>query len=346
MRKLRHNATAPPVGWGGLAQTLGALTLGCGLMGGASPAAAQKNPPVPPDTNAPPATPRLDDITSERASLKFEKHQIGVSADYLAGFGELSLPFGFALQNVGFVSAASVDLNKRDSTYFGASVSYSYGGKWFLDLSFAQGSSSASALKELDIFAADVKYEIDDTWYQLYVRYMPELRLGRLSAYIRAGVTFVHADLSAKGGFNDNEHRYVQDTALEEVQGNLGFGLGYPLVRGSRARLSAVVEGEGFAGSRTQDISEDIFNPNTSISILGGAAAEKLDNLVYGGLGRGVFRFEFFTGDTGRLRVFADAGIQARYTIVEYPEALGSSAKGFGELLWGPYAKVGLKYSF
>jgi hypothetical protein len=40
--------------------------------------------------------------------------------------------------------------------------------------------------------------------------------------------------------------------------------------------------------------------------------------------------------------VFADGGVQGTYTFVNYPSGLGT----FDELLWGPYVKVGVLFSF
>jgi hypothetical protein len=67
-----------------------------------------------------------------------------------------------------------------------------------------------------------------------------------------------------------------------------------------------------------------------------------LDNTLMGGIGRGTVRFEYRLGSSGLLRVYLDAGFQAKFTIVDYPDGGGSE----NELLWGPYAKLGVRYSF
>ena len=55
---------------------------------------------------------------------------------------------------------------------------------------------------------------------------------------------------------------------------------------------------------------------------------------------------EYRFGRTGLLQVFADAGLQAKFTRINYPGVPGLPEATYDELLWGPYAKLGLSYSF
>ena len=130
---------------------------------------------------------------------------------------------------------------------------------------------------------------------------------------------------------------------MSDWAGNLGAGVGYAFISGSRFRFSGVVEGEGFAGYRVLDVNE-------SIEGIDPAGPLHLDSVVYGGLGRTTLRLEWFPNDTGKLRFFADAGIQARYNAVTYEDEvvnkLGNQENTFNELLWGPYVRVGCRYSF
>lgn len=320
-----------------IARDLGVLALGCSLLGVAKTTQAQI-------ANTP--TAGLDDI---KIGLRSEKHQVGVSADYLIGYGQLSLPFGFAIAKspLNLPVQPSVDLKDRDSTYYGGTLSYSYGQAWFFDFSYSQGTSSAETAKNLfGVPFPTVEYKIDDNWYQFYVRYaFPQLRGKRFSAYMRVGGTYVDAALSARGqnaGFG-----YEQDTSIQDIEGNVGIGVGYSIFSSSKVRLSAIGEAEGFAGTRAQKMEERLAQG--AVPAPGSPFQDRLDNMVYGGLGRASLRFEFFPGQSRRLRLFADAGVQFRYTMIEYEQSPGApsfDARSFGETLWGPFVKLGVRYSF
>jgi hypothetical protein len=66
-------------------------------------------------------------------------NQLGVSGDYLVGYGKLSVPFGYSLARVVSNVPIKVSQGSRDSTYYGGTVSYSFTPAWFLDFSFSQG---------------------------------------------------------------------------------------------------------------------------------------------------------------------------------------------------------------
>jgi hypothetical protein len=96
-------------------------------------------------------------------------------------------------------------------------------------------------------------------------------------------------------------------------------------------------EAEGFFGTREQDLTESF--PNAGISL----PSASIDNTLYGGIGRGTVRLEYRLGKSGLLRAFLDAGAQVKFTRIDYPDVAEDT---FDELLWGPYAKLGLSYSF
>jgi hypothetical protein len=272
------------------------------------------------------------------------RNEISVSADYLFGQGTVTFPQLFSLQNSGFAlgSSPGVGIADRKSDYLGATISYSFGQAWFLDLSYARGSSSATGPIRFQNIIGDppmdlnTTFTIDDDWYQAYVRYtFPALRFTRFSAYLRAGVSFVQADLHA---INTLGGSYEQTDRTEDILGNVGFGLVYFVHRGNRAKLGLQLEGEGFYGHRSQDSREDLhnFDPYPIVNA-------RIDNNLYGGLGRSTVRFEYALGRRGVFNLIADAGMEVKYTQIQY------SDYGIGtrdELLWGPYAKIGLKYSF
>jgi hypothetical protein len=130
---------------------------------------------------------------------------------------------------------------------------------------------------------------------------------------------------------------YTQDNEAQDLLGNLGFGVRYTIYANRQLSIGLQAEGEGFYGTRTQDsnetLTEDFGLEPVTVS---------LDNTLMGGIGRGTVRFEYRLGSSGLLRVYLDAGFQAKFTIVDYPDGGGSE----NELLWGPYAKLGVRYSF
>ncbi|MBE0542005.1 MAG: autotransporter outer membrane beta-barrel domain-containing protein [Verrucomicrobia bacterium] len=272
---------------------------------------------------------------------KATKHEISVSADYLLGKGDVTLPLGFSLAKVpglGGNIVPNVAKPDRDSDYYGATISYSFGQAWYLDLGYARGNSSG----DVDVLlgpppALASKFEIDDTWYQAYVRYtFPRLRGKRLSVYLRAGVSFVEAELTdtttipALG-------LYKQTDDTTDILGNLGFGVGYSLYTSRRVRFGLQVEGEGFYGQRSQDSLEVLPQAGPGFPF----QTAKIDNDLYGGTGRATLRFEYRLGQSGLFKIFADGGVQAKYTEIDY-SGLGS----YDELLWGPYVKLGIRYAF
>lgn len=295
-------------------------------------------------TQSPQAAPAVLDLPIVRPT----RNEISVSADYLFGQGTVTFPELFSLRNSGFALGSSPDVGiaDRKSDYVGATISYSFDQAWYLDLSYARGRSSAAGPVVLLNVLGDpplilpTTFTIDDDWYQAYVRYtFPALRFTRLSAYLRAGISFVQADLHAM----DSRPRplgglYEQTDRTEDILGNAGFGLVYYVYRDNRAKLGLQLEGEGFYGHRSQDSREDLhsFDPYPIVNA-------RIDNDLYGGLGRSTVRFEYALGRRGVFKLSADAGMEVKYTRIEYPDFdIGTR----DELLWGPYAKVGLKYSF
>jgi len=273
---------------------------------------------------------------------KATKNEISVSGDFFMGQGNITLPIGYSMAGP-LGSALDVKFKptvanpERDSTYFGGTLSYSFGQAWYLDLSYAQGSSSGNfSFDTGDNKNLDATFTLDDTWYQAYLRYtFPRLRGKRLSAYLRAGASYVTADMTA-GSVLPALGLYTQTDQATDILGNAGFGVGYSLYTSRRFRAGLQVEAEGFYGTRTQDSLENLpqvegFNPE-SVTI---------DNALYGGIGRATVRMEYRLGRSGLFKIFADGGFQAKYTLIEYPDASAPN-----ELLWGPYAKLGLRYSF
>jgi hypothetical protein len=257
----------------------------------------------------------------------------------------VTFPEFFSLRNSGFALGGSpaVGIADRKSDYFGTTISYSFGQAWYLDLSYARGDSSASGPVVLLIVISApplnlaTTFSINDDWYQAYVRYtFPALRFTRLSAYLRAGVSFVQADLHA---ISTSPSRFYEQTdQTEDILGNVGFGVVYFVHRGNRAKLGLLLEGEGFYGHRSQDSREDLhnFDPYPIVNA-------EIDNELYGGLGRSTLRFEYALGRRGVFKLSADAGMEVKYTQIQYSD-FGIGTRD--ELLWGPYAKIGLKYSF
>jgi hypothetical protein len=307
----------------------------------AAAAPATETPAPSPDSTA------AANAEAAPAQPHIRKNEISVSADYFLGEGNVTLPFGFALANAlnpyipGGGLAGTVNKADRTSDYFGGTISYSYGQAWYLDLAYAHGSSSGtvpvsiSSASFYETYSSD--FSINDDWYQAYIRYtFPSLRGKRLSAYLRAGVSYVEArltDAAPVPGFGI----YTEKDNTKDLLGNLGFGVGYSLYAKGHFRIGLQVEGEGFYGRRSQDITES-FDHSFGLVL----QPITIDNDLYGAIGRGTARFEYRPGRSGAFKIFADGGVQAKYTFITYPSGLGT----FDELLWGPYVKVGLRYSF
>ena len=284
-------------------------------------------------------SPTMPPPTLRAPNLK--KNEVSFSGDFMVGEGEVTLPIGYSLNKSLNIPGANVPpptviKPTRISDYFGGTVSYGYNQAWYIDLSYAHGHSSG--IQTLDfgsLGSGSGSFTLDDDWYQAYLRYtFPGLRGKRLSAYFRAGVTYIQSTLddasTTPAGY------YTQNDKSTEIRGDLGAGLTYAVYSTRRFRCGLTVEGEGFYGNRSQDSLETLSRDYglTPVTV-------NINNTVYGGIGRGVMHFEYRFGRTGLFRTFLDAGGEAFYTMVDYP------SKGtVEELLWGPYIKVGLRYSF
>jgi len=273
---------------------------------------------------------------------KVTKHEISASADFLLGEGTVTVPAGFSLaQAGGFGAQPIVNDADRESTYFGATLSYSFGQAWYFDFGYANGSSSGSI--DYDAgggVSVPSDFTLDDDWYQAYVRYtFPQLRGKRLSAYLRAGVSYVQADLTVESVF-PGQGLYEQTDETTDLLGNLGFGVAYSVYSGRRLRIGLQMEGEGFYGTRSQDSAEAL--PQAGISF----PSASIDNTLYGGIGRATVRLEYRLGQSGLFKIFLDAGGQLKYTIINYDSTGSFSEDSFDETLWGPYVKIGLRYAF
>jgi hypothetical protein len=274
------------------------------------------------------------------APPKTTKHEISVSGDFMLGEGTVSVPLGYSLrETLGSLADVPVLVAEADrsSIYFGGTISYSYGQAWYVDLTFLHGNSSGR--QNLDagwLGTIPSKFEITDDWLQAYVRYtFPRLRGKRFTAYLRAGASVVLADLEADA-VSPAAGRYTQTDETRDILGNTGFGLGYSLYSSRRLRLIAQLEGEGFFGFRTQE-SQETLAANEGLSF----KTATIDNTVYGSIGRLTLRYEHRLGSAGLFKLFADGGVQVRYTLISYPDATAPD-----ELLWGPYVKLGLRYAF
>lgn len=276
------------------------------------------------------------------------KHEVAASADLFLGAGNVTLPLLYSLSEVAGIgstltpTAADAD---RKSTYVGGTLSYSYGKSWYFDLAYARGDSSGTVPIDFGLGGSGPlpsDFTIKDTLYQAYLKYtFPGLRRGSWSAYLRAGVSYVTADLTDQTRLPEPFGLYNQTAETTDYLGNLGFGVGYRLYTGKRFRLGLQMEGEVFYGTRTQDTLETL---ETSVFELDPSEFKNvtIDNKLYGGIGRATLHFEYRLGQTGLMKAFADFGVQAKYTQISYPNGAGS----FDELLWGPYGKLGLSYSF
>jgi hypothetical protein len=271
---------------------------------------------------------------------KATKNEISASGDIMFGSGKVSLPLGYSLNKStgGGFTPETFDV-PRNSVYYGGTISYSYGQAWYIDLSIAKGSSSGSqAVPTGEFGSLPSSFSIDDTWYQLYLKYtFPQLRGKRFSAYLRAGASYITATLNDEGTGAAVGGRYSQHDTTDDILGNLGAGLAYNLFATHRMRVDLQGEIEGFGGERMQktleSLSGDVGFP---------FVADNINNTLYGGIGLATVHVEYRMGHAGLFKIFGDAGIEGRYTLVQYPSGGGTPS----EYLWGPYIKAGLRYSF
>jgi hypothetical protein len=302
-------------------------------------APAQDTPAAPPPTTA-----GLDNFGSTNAIViaKPRRNQISVSGDFSLEQGKISIPIGYSLNAAlaanGFSKTTEfVASAKRSSDYYGGTVSYSHGQAWFFDISYAQGKSTGTQDIPFGSYGSGTgNFTLDDDWYQAYVRYaFPKLRGKKLSAYVRAGGTYVDSNLTFDG-ITSYEGLYHQSDKTTDYYGNLGLGATYAFY--TRGRFSAGLQGEleAFGGQRTQKSLESLpADPGLT------PVPDNIDNTVYGGIGRGTLHLEYRVGSSGLCRLFMDAGAQYQYSEISYPSGGDKS-----ETLFGPYVKLGLRYSF
>jgi len=297
--------------------------------------------------------------------FKILDREIGVSGDFLYGNGYVQLPIhealfrGSELQNdVGIGKFTTAD--RKSALYYGGTLSGSIGKTWYLDVSYSRGTTEGSLNQLGSLFNLDDSksefyksdYKLSDEYYQMYGKYaFPQFSGTRFAAYLRLGATYsensasVRYDVlgSVKGEFESKSNDYL---------GNIGLGSEYYIYRGDSFKVTTMIEGEAFGGLRTSSIEEKLsFGPQE----FNGAMDQ--DSLVYGGLGRGVLRLVKTLGQEGRWKLNADVGFQGKYLINEF-DSMGNSVGESGgqgnsrqnvhgtELLWGPYGRVGLSYSF
>jgi hypothetical protein len=274
---------------------------------------------------------------------KVFKNELGVTADFMYGEGTITLPIGYSLAKAlpGGNLAPQVITADRSTLYYGGTISYSYGRSWYLDLSYENGNSTGTQTINFQNTllngvpgSQNASFNYSDDWYQLYLRYNFQNWLAgtRFKAYLRGGVSLVDATLSANiPGY------YSQTDDTRDILGNLGFGLTYTVYAKPRFKVGLQVEGEGSFGERSQQSTEDLpldFNLSTSRA--------NINNTLYGGIGRATVHADWRVGHSGRWRVTGDLGVQAKYTIIDYPNGGGSP----DEYLWGPYVKIGASYVF
>ena len=152
---------------------------------------------------------------------------------------------------------------------------------------------------------------------------------------MRVGASYVTSDLKDDAS-SPVYGRYTQTDTTQDILGHIGLGLGYSLYSTRHLRVGLQAEGEGFYGTRSQD-SRETLSADYGLNFV----SKTIDNTLYGGIGRATIRVEYRMGQSGLFKIFGEVGAEARYGIIEYP---GAGAPD--EFLWGPYAKLGIRYAF
>ena len=272
------------------------------------------------------------------------KNEVSASADFMYGIGTITVPIGYALKTIPLqgasfpVDAVSAD---RSTVYYGGTISYSFGRSWYLDFSGEDGRSTGStslSIPGLAGPAVPASFDVNDTWYQVYLRYNFQNFLAgtRFRAYLRGGATLIKATLdTVNNPFSSygSGQFYSEHDDTFDARGNAGFGLTYSLYSTVRLKVGLQLEGEGFAGNRSQDITESFAQSTTGNTTI--------NNTVYGAIGRMTLHADYRLGQAGRWKLTGDVGMMTMNSFVSYPD-FGTKA----ELLYGPYAKVGASFVF
>ncbi len=343
------------------------------LMAGSALAQQAQSPPPDAnsalDTNAPPvaSTNAISDFDLSKplvAPRHATKNEVSISGDFLEGFGHVTVPFGFALatKNEIYASSRTVESPDRQSSdEYGGTLSYSFGQAFYLDLSYETGDTSgASTIPSLPFTSMSgtlpSTFTVKDDTYQAYIRYVPvRLRGAKTFAYLRGGVTYVKTTLSENAALPLGLGNYNQQDKDEDIIGNVGAGVGHWLHRGDRFKYGLQLEGEGFFGYRDQNDTESVISGG--VPTPGNA---DFYNEIYGGIGRATLRFEWKLNHSGLLKLYGDAGVEAKITEIDYSSgnygAYTQPQNGtpinlqnpgtHDELIWGPYVKLGLSYDF
>jgi hypothetical protein len=304
---------------------------------------------------------QIEALAKELDTGEETRHEIGASVDYLYGLGDSLLlnQFSFADDPNNSFAVPEVASGDRRSHYVGAAVSYSWGQAWFFDFSYLRGTSSADVVLDMAVTGnqptVPATFSLDDDWYQLYARYsFPRLRKTPYSLYARVGFSLVDASLEARDTQGSADagiapgQLYEQRTEYVDYIGNVGIGAGVTIAKSEdgRFRLGLQMDVEGFYGSRSLDTQEFLTE---SLGVFGPSVGASPS--LYGALGRLTARFDYALQKSGLLHGFADLGMQVKYTLVDFERltfANGTVLEGdrFGELLWGPYVRLGLSYRF
>ena len=231
--------------------------------------------------------------------------------------GGATLPFGYSLAKSADPSsglAGSAVSAKRSTEYYGATVSYSYGRSWYLDLSYEHGVSSGAQSLAIQntIGNLNTDFNYTDDWYQLYLRYqLPQLLHNpRFKAYVRFGASMVSANLTALDTqFTPSIYTQKDDTT--DILGNLGLGMKYSLYSKLRFKLGLQGEAEAFYGFRNQTSTETFALDFGQVP-----QSASINNDIYGFIGRATVHAEWQTGHSGQFRVFSDFGVQYKTATV------------------------------
>lgn len=275
------------------------------------------------------------------------KNELSASADVMYGIGTITVPIGYGLKassppGASFpVDAITAD---RSTVYVGGTISYSFGRSWYLDFSGEDGRSTGStgiSIPGLGGPPIPATFDVEDTWYRIYLRYNFQNFLAgtRFRAYLRGGATLVKATLTTSNESLPGSHIgagdfYTENDNTFDAWGNVGFGLTYSVYSTIRLKVGLQLEGEGFAGNRSQDIDEEFVPDHLT-------GKTTINNTVYGAIGRLTLHADYRLGQSGRWKLTGDVGITTINSFVTYPD-FGTKA----ELLYGPYAKVGASFVF
>ena len=276
-----------------------------------------------------------------------------LSADLLLGSGYVTVPLGASM---GFGDGEFTQADRTSSRYLGGALNLEITDlfpKWGLfevEVSRIQGRSvgvfrdlSALTQQESNNFTSD--YRLDEEILQVSLR--KEI-LYRNRNVLFLGIGYIQVGEDVYGAYETDLIRGKISQSTRDHLGSMGATYQRELLAINGFTLFARSELDLFAGARKTKFREQLSLYENEYS-----GEDRIHSLVYGGSGRLLLKAYWVPGTRGQLKLYAMAGIQARYLLNDWEKLPDNysvederlNVRG-SELLWGPYFQLGAKYEW